>query len=249
MPDRVLLRYFDCLGRAQPIRNALVDAGVAFEDQRITVGHSWHMLKEQADGGPFGSLPVLEWGDDCVAQALPIAGYLARRVGHYEGLDAMGIARLEMVASVAYLDVIVELAMMLWVPTTVPDAEAATRFSNHEARILHKVDRLNRILASCGGPFFGGHRPAVADFFVVEAIDMTRAVLGERLDAALRRAPRLAEMRERLARRDAIARYVGEGKRPTRLTGSPNEAESLARIRRYVETANPVQFQRSPRFR
>ena len=43
-------------------------------------------------------------------------------------------------------------------------------------------------------------------------------------------------MRERLARRDAIARYVGEGRQPTRLSGSPNEAESLARIRRYVET-------------
>jgi hypothetical protein len=37
-------------------------------------------------------------------------------------------------------------------------------------------------------------------------------------------------------RAEVIARYVGEGKRPTRLTGSPNEAESLARIRRYVET-------------
>src|SRR5258708_4934350 len=82
-------------------------------------------------------------------------------------------------------------------------------------------------------PVFGGHRPAVADFLVAEALDMTRAVIGERFDAALGRAPRLAEMRERLARRDAIARYVGEGKRPTRLTGSPNEAESLARIRRY----------------
>ena len=185
MPDRVLLRYFDCLGRAQPLRNALVDAGVTFEDQRIAVGLSWRALKEQADGGPFGSLPVLEWGDDCVAQALPIAGYVARRLGQYDGLDAMGIARLEMVSSAAYLDVIVELATMLWAPTTLSDAEAAARFSNHEARILHKVDRFDRMLASSGDPFFGGHRPAVADFFVVEALDMTRAVIGERLDAAI----------------------------------------------------------------
>src|ERR1700733_4925079 len=62
MPDRVLLRYFDCLGRTQPLRNALVDAGIAFEDQRLAVGPSWRALKEQAAGGPFGSLPVLEWG-------------------------------------------------------------------------------------------------------------------------------------------------------------------------------------------
>jgi hypothetical protein len=119
------------------------------------------------------------------------------------------------------------------------------RFSNHEARILHKVDRLERMLASSRDPFFGGHRPVVADFFVAEALDMTRAVIGKRFDAALGRALRLAEMRERMAGRDAIARYIGEGKRPTRLTGSPNEAESLARIRRYVETQAGVQ-PRSP---
>jgi glutathione S-transferase len=235
MPDRVVLRYFDCLGRAQPIRNALVDVGVAFEDQRITIDPSWRALKEQAEGGPFGSLPVLEWADDCVAQAIPIAGYVGRRLGQYEGLDAMGIARLEMITSAAYLDIIVELAMMLWVPAAVPDAEAAARFANHEARIVHKVDRLDRMLASGEEPFFGGHDPAVADFFVVEALDMTCAVLGERLEAVLRRAPRLAQLRDRLARRDAIARYVGEGKRPTRFTGSPHETESLARIQRYVQ--------------
>ena len=139
-PDRIVLRYFDCLGRAQPLRNALVDAGVAFDDERITIGPSWRTVKEQAEGGPFGSLPVLEWGDDCVAQALPIAGYVARRLGQYDGLDAMAIAHLEMVASAAYLDVIAELVMMLWVPSAVPDTEATVRFANHEARIHHKVD-------------------------------------------------------------------------------------------------------------
>ena len=125
---------------------------------------------------------------------------------------------------------------MLYVPTSLPDAEATARFSFHEVRVLHKVARLDRMLVACRGPFFGGHRPAVADFFVAEALDIAREVLGERLDRALRRAPRLAEMRDGLARREAIARYVRDGKRPTRITGSPTETESLARIRRYLET-------------
>lgn len=238
-PARIVLRYFDCLGRAQPLRNALVDAGVTFDDERITVGPSWRTVKEQAEAGPFGSLPVLEWGDDCVAQTLPIAGYIARRLGQYDGLDSMAIAHLEMVASAAYLDVIVEVVMMLWVPSALPDAEATMRFANHEARILHKVARIDRMLASRPEPFFGGQQPAIADFFVVEAVDMARAVLGARIDAALCKAPRLAAMRERLARRDAIARYVAEGKRPTRFSGSPSEGDSLERIRRYAETAQP----------
>ena len=182
---------------------------------------------------------MLEWGGDCVAQALPIAGYLARRLGQYDGLDAMGIARLEMVASVAYMDIIGELSMMLYVPTSLPDAEATARFSNDAVRVLHKVARLDRMLVASDGPFFGGRRPAVADFFVVEALDVAHQVLGERLDRTLGRALRLAEMRDRLARREAIARHVRDGKRPLRITGNPNEAESLTRIRRYVETVKP----------
>ena len=34
-PERIVLRYFDCLGRAQPLRNALVDAGVTFDDRGL----------------------------------------------------------------------------------------------------------------------------------------------------------------------------------------------------------------------
>jgi glutathione S-transferase len=239
-PTRIVLRYFDCVGRAQPLRNALVDAGVAFDDERIAVSPSWRTVKEQAEGGPFGSLPVLEWGDDCVAETLPIAGYIARRLGQYESLDSMAIAQLEMVASAAYLDVMAEVFMMLWLPTALPDAEATTRFGHHEARILRKIARIDRMLASRHEPFFGGQRPVIADFFVVEAVDIARGALGARIDAALGKAPRLAAMREQLARRDAIARYVAEGRRPTRLSGSPNEGDSLERIRRYAESAPPV---------
>ena len=70
------------------------------------------------------------------------------------------------------------------------------------------------------------------------AVGMALAVLDWPIDAALRKAPRLAEMRERLARREAIARYVAEGRRPTRFTGSPSEGESIERIRRYVGTTS-----------
>ena len=73
MPDRVFLRYFDCLGRAQPLRSALVDAGIAFEDQRLAIDPSWRALKEQADGGPFGSLPRCSRGDEHRARLDPAA--------------------------------------------------------------------------------------------------------------------------------------------------------------------------------
>jgi glutathione S-transferase len=232
--ERVVFRYFECRGRVQAIREALVDAGVPFMDERVVIGPNWRAtMKEAPTGGPFGSLPVLEWGSDIVAQTLPIAGYVARRLGQYDGLDAMGIARLEMIASSAYLDVIFEVTMMIWGALSTPEAEAAERFATHEARIAHKIDRFERILADGSAPLFGGERPALADFFVAESIGMARAALPARIEGHLQRAPRMVEMISALAHRPAVLRYVAEGKRPTRLCGAPNEPESLHRIHRW----------------
>ena len=39
-PARLILRYFDCRGRAQALRDVLIDAGVDFRDERLVVGPS-----------------------------------------------------------------------------------------------------------------------------------------------------------------------------------------------------------------
>src|SRR5262245_20656896 len=36
--SRVVLRYFDCRGRAEALREALLDAGVPFVDDRVPIG-------------------------------------------------------------------------------------------------------------------------------------------------------------------------------------------------------------------
>lgn len=231
--DSLTLRYFDCRGRVQALREALVDAGVPFTDERIAIGPGWRDMKEGPAAGPFGALPVLEWGGDLVAQTLPIASYVARRLGQYDGLDAMGIARLEMIASSAYLDVLVEVTTMIWGAMAVPEPEAAERFATHVGRIAYKLGRFDRILAAGPARFFGGEAPALADFFVAESIGMALAVAPARLEEPLRRVPRLTAMLAALAERPAVARYVGEGKRPDRISGAANEPASRERIRRW----------------
>jgi glutathione S-transferase len=231
---RIVLRYFDCRGRAQPLRDALADAELPFVDERIPIGSEWRELKETEAGGPFGCLPVLEWGDDVVSQTLPLASYLARRLGHYDGLDAMQVARLEMVSSSALLDIVFEGALMLWFASRAgPEGEEAT-FQLHEARIAHKLERLERLLAREPATYFGGQSPAIADFFVFEALDMTRLLFGERLERHLETWPRLAEASRALLARPAFARYLADVGRPDRLTGSPNEHDMRERLRRFV---------------
>src|SRR5688500_3426854 len=99
----ILLRYFDARGRAEPLRLALSDSGVDFEDERVSIDLSkWPPLKAQRSiSGPLGHLPVLIWDDLELAETLPIAGYLATRLGHVEGRSIGERAKLEMITSFA----------------------------------------------------------------------------------------------------------------------------------------------------
>lgn len=100
---RIVLRYFNCRGRGQALRYLLIDHGIEFTDERLEADQSWQAGRA-AWGGPFLSVPVLEWDGHQVAQTLPIASYLSRRMGHTQHLDIQETALLDAVASAAYLD-------------------------------------------------------------------------------------------------------------------------------------------------
>jgi glutathione S-transferase len=233
-PSQVVLRYFNIRGRGQALRDALTDADVPFVDERIEIGPAWGKLKEQAGGGPFGSLPVLEWGDDRVGQTLAIASYLGRRLGHYDGLDAGSIARLEMVSSAAYLDVSGQTALMMRPPAPLNDENEAPYFTGYQSNAEHKLERIERILAARDDRFFGGNRPVVTDFFVFEAIEAQLLLFGARFEVWLKSHPRLGAFRSEVAARPRLARFFAAGGRVDRITGSPHEAAVRDRLRHFL---------------
>src|SRR4051812_30597352 len=100
------LRYFPVRGRVQPLRHALVDAAVEFDDIHVAI-EDWPQRRSDADvAGPYRSLPTLTWQGALVAETLPIASFLARRLGHYDARDDVAVSQLEGVVSVAYLEII-----------------------------------------------------------------------------------------------------------------------------------------------
>jgi glutathione S-transferase len=233
-PSRVVLRYFNIRGRGQPLRDALTDAGVAFVDERIEIGPGWRTLKEQSEGGPFGSLPVLEWDEDRVGQTLAIASYLSRRLGQYDGLDAGNIARLEMVTSTAYLDITGQTSLMMRPPTPLTDENEAAYVAGYESSSVSKLERVERLLATRNERFFGGAQPVVTDFFVFEAIEAMHLLFGARFETWLRSHPRLIEFRAEIAARPRIAQFFAAGGRSDRLTGSPHETAVRERLRLFL---------------
>ena len=224
-----VLRYFPALGRAQPLRHALADAGVAFEDVRVPMTEWPQLRTDAAAAGWFRGLPTLRWDDVTIAETLPIAGFLSRRLGHHDGRDDAAIAWLEAVSSHAYLEVLLRVGDMLWADLVYPGADLGRAIPRLAARMFDKLDRLD---ARIPDGFLGGDRPVVADFFAAEAVETTRYVLGASRDAALRaRWPRLAGHADRIRARPAIARAWET--RPATFTARPDEPVAVARLRAF----------------
>ena len=79
-----ILRYFDCRGRAQPLRFFLAHHNVAFVDERVPFTDDWQtwaaMKSDPVLSGPFAQLPVLEWEEEHFTQTNLIASFLQQAV-------------------------------------------------------------------------------------------------------------------------------------------------------------------------
>ena len=223
---RVTLRYFQCAGRAQPLRLALADAGIAFEDLRVAMDE-WPAHKlTPAFAGPHACLPTLTWNDATVAETLPIASFLAKRLGQYEGLDDEAIALREAVSSTCYIEILTRVAEVVYADGLHPGVDLPKSFALIGSHMMTKLDRVE---ANASGDFLFGDEPCVPDFFAYEALfhlRRTRAPADHAAFAA--RYPRLHALEARL---DARPRFAAEkAKRPTGFTVHPNEEGILASV-------------------
>ncbi len=86
------LIYFDTQGRAEIIRFIFAQAGVPYEDKRLTQ-EEWQQLKPST---PYGTVPVLEVDGKQLSGTTPIVRFLAERYGlagsnDFENADIAGI--------------------------------------------------------------------------------------------------------------------------------------------------------------
>jgi glutathione S-transferase len=221
----MVLRYFAVIGRAHPLRLALADAGVAHEDVRIGLA-DWPKHREDASfAGPYSALPTLTCDGETIGETLAIASFLARRLGHYEGLSDARVARLEGICSNSYLEAAIGAADLIWAEIVVPGVDLSLAFPRRAGRIVAKLARLD---AETPDGFFGGDRPVMADFFAAEGFEALHHLLGpSRAEAMAARLPRLTSLVRRVRERPGVARVA----RPERFTARPDEPAVLERLR------------------
>ena len=220
------LRYFPVRGRVQALRHALVDAGIELDDVRTALEDWPQRRNDVVFGGPYRSLPTLTWEGALIAETLPIASFLARRLGHYDGRDDVAVAQLEGIVSVAYLEIIQPAGDVIYADLMWPGADLARGLAFRLDRMQQKLACLD---AQLGDGWVGGERPVMADFFAGEAFELQRYLVGpareQRLVAAL---PRLAGLANRLRARPSLA--AAWQTRPPRHTARPDEEAAVARL-------------------
>ncbi len=170
MPSYKLI-YFNGRGRAELIRFLFAQAGVEYEDCRVT-GEEFAKLKPSL---PTGSLPVLEVDGDRLTGSSPIAWYLASEFG------LAGSNNLENSKIGAILDVVGDLQAKL----------LAARFGDEESKAKGKKDleethmpryvcTLEKFIEKNGSAdgWIFGNKPTIADFAICVLLDQA-------LDSAL----------------------------------------------------------------
>jgi glutathione S-transferase len=223
----VVLRYFPVRGRAQALRQSLSDAGVDFEDVRVPPT-DWSRLREDPSvSGPYRALPTLSWAGVVVAETLPIASFIARRLGQYDGASDEVIAHREGLCSTAYVDILNRFVDVIRADQSFPGSDSARAFGVMGPRIVQKLASIEKQIPAAN--WIGGATPVVADFFVAEAFDVARYVFGSARDAALvERFPRLAAHARAMGERPRLAHAIEH--RPARFTGRADEDRVLEQL-------------------
>ena len=185
----VSLLYFDARGRAQFVRYYFRARGVQYRDERVplTPGYpEWVAMRaDRARVGPFHKLPVLRWGETQVAETFVIYSFLHEALGDEALLSAEENLRHSMLVSTLYVDVMVNVALLLWAEASHPGTDLGAVAKRTWDRLRTHFGYLDVTLAEWDWIARSRSRPVmVADAMLWEELDVVRHVFGEilRLD-------------------------------------------------------------------
>jgi len=233
----IVLRYFDCRGRAQFVRHYLACREFPHTDERIALSpgfEAWQAIRnDRSVVGPFHKLPVLHWGELTVAETSVIYSFLQRATGDEALLSEAENLRHAMLFSSLCSEVMTPIGILIWADRALPGIDVGAYAKGVLARLRGHFGSLDRTLEEWEWQRTAAQRPVMlADCLLWEEIDVARHVFGEHLQlhefAMLSRVYREGQGRE-----------VFEGlvaAHPASITGRGlvSETEALAKIRELI---------------
>ena len=163
----VKLVYFDLEGRGELIRLLLHAGNIDFEDFRFGFA-DWPKLKPTT---PFGSVPVLFWDGEEMAQTMAMVRFVARKVG-MAGKSDMEFFKADMVAC-HFDEIWSKLPGMRFAATQEDRVAKATEVRDE---FLPKwLTPLETLLEKRGGEWYSSGGATFADLAMMVALDFLHA--------------------------------------------------------------------------
>ncbi len=201
------LIYFAARGRAEVIRLALEEAGVAYQEEHIKGQEAFAAMK--ASGRlPFLAVPVWVDGDFTLAQSGAIALHIARGHGLY-GNGPREQAQIDQALG-AVDDVRGEVRKLM---VAEPAKRGEIRAELLNGTLPRWFGMLEKLLVANqdGAGYLVGNALSIADLALWYLIELAR---DNGFEAALTPCPKLLALFARIAARPRIAAYLASSRRP-----------------------------------
>nr|XP_054773642.1 S-crystallin SL11-like [Lytechinus pictus] len=207
MPTKYKLIYFNFRARAECARLLFAQAGVEYEDCRLTQDE-FKAIKEDVTKVPLGQLPVLEIDEHPpLPQSHAIERYLAKKLGLY-GKDDGETVRID-VACESIRDLVTYLMKIYFESDTTKKAELEKSFIEKDSvTILTAMTRVLEKQSEQGKGYFIGDSMTLADIAIFNFFDG----LFKHMPALIDKYPTLRAFEDKMRAEPKIAAWLA--KRP-----------------------------------
>jgi len=165
MPSHYKFTYFDLRGLGEFIRWTFVQAGVQYEDHRVSMDN-----KDWKSDALFGQLPILEVDGVKMVQSCAIARFIARK-HHLAGANPIEEAQVDCMAD-GFKDFMNEARDWYIVAFGFAQGDKEALFKSKVVPATQKLFAgLEKSLKSSGSGFLVGKSATWADFLIAERLD------------------------------------------------------------------------------
>jgi glutathione S-transferase len=229
---KIVLRYFDARGRAQFMRYYLAHRGFPYQDERVPLDENFaawlSMRNDRTLTGPFQKLPVLQWDEQLVPETLVIRSFVHDASGDAARLSPEENLRHALLSSSVCDDVMTPVILLIWSELVFSGLNLPTVARQTLDRVRRHLTVLEQTLREWYWLERLADRPLMlADCLLWEELSVAQQVFGDhlRLDDTVELACFYRECPGREAFESALAAHSCQ------ISGRPNEAEAISRIR------------------
>ena len=231
----IKLTYFDTRGRGQFIRYYLRYREIPYTDDRIALSDEfseWLSIKDDQNiTGPFKKLPVLNWGDNMIAETMVIHSFLHNELGDASNFSSEENYRQAMLASSLYGDFMVQIGTLIWSDILFEGLDLNIAVNKTHQKIQDHLQLLEKTIQDWQWlENLDSRSFTITDCLLWEELDVIKHVFHDYI--SFEKTESLGNFYNECPGRSIFKQLLNE--HPNRITGRPQEVDAIAKIQKIL---------------